>query len=159
MIATNIEQLSDSNEIFSPLETENGEKTSDHSIVLSTYRMGKSKKVEWVKYQARQKTDENCKLFGNALTAHDWTDVLNTETPSMAAVKLKNVLNELMDRFFPLKTYRVRAENPPWITHGILRMIDKRKNVFKTDKKCTPRWKKLKKLTEKMITEKKKRVC
>ena len=41
------------------------------------------------------------------------------------------------------------------MTHGILDMIDKRKSVYETDQKRSPRWRKLKSLTEKMIKEKK----
>ena len=55
----------------------------------------------------------------------------------------------------PLKKYRVKDSNPPWITHGILDMIDKRKEIFGTDQKRTDRWKKMKRLTDRLIKEKK----
>ena len=59
-----------------------------------------------------------------------------------------------MDECFPIRTYRVRDDNPPWMTHGILDKIDKRKNVFSNHKKRTEEWKKLKNLTDKLILEK-----
>ena len=60
-----------------------------------------------------------------------------------------------MDDCFPLRTYRIKADDPPWMTHGLRKMIERRKAVFETDKKCSSRWKNLKKLTDKLLKQKK----
>ena len=68
---------------------------------------------------------------------------------------LDRILGEHMDEFFPLVTYRVRSDDPPWMTHGLRDKIEKRKEIYATDQKRTARWKKMKELTDKLVLEKK----
>ena len=155
LLATNIQDSEIGNNVFPPLETEDGLKKSDHNIVVSSYALGLKKQTSWIKYQAREKTDKGRNLFARLLVEQDWHSIYCATTSSETAAALDAILLELMDKCFPLRTYRVKSDNPPWMTHGILQMIDKRKNVFNTDQKRTPRWKHLKALTNKMIKEKK----
>ena len=69
---------------------------------------------------------------------------------------LDQVLTTAMNEYFPLKTYRVRSDDPPWMTHGLRKKIEQRKSVYETDKGKSERWRHMKKLTDKLIVDKKK---
>ena len=56
LLASNIEEHTCGNEIYAPLETEEGIK-SDHSIIMTSYMLPKKCLQKWKKYQAREKTD------------------------------------------------------------------------------------------------------
>ena len=155
LLITNIEAFSKGNQVLAPLETEDGTKKSDHCIISASYCLSKKKKTEWKTYKSREKTDAGKKKFTELLTSQDWQAVLDCVTSSLKAEKLDEILAGLMDECFPLKSHRVRADNPPWMTHGILKRIDQRKEVYKTDEKRSQRWKHMKELTEKLIKEKK----
>ena len=60
-----------------------------------------------------------------------------------------------MDECFPMVTTRIRSDDPPWMTNGIRKKIDQRKEVYDTDKKRTDRWRHMKELTNRLIKEKK----
>ena len=100
LLATNIENLSIGNDIFPPLETEEGQE-SDPSIVLSKYALSKKCVREWRKYQARKKTDEGVRLFDSLLTEQSWVSVYAAESTSRAAEELTEILEGLMNRCFP----------------------------------------------------------
>lgn len=68
--------------------------------------------------------------------------------------RLNEILAPITDECFPLKTYQIRASDPPWMTHSLRDMIEKRKAIFATDNKRSERWKRMKALTDKLILEK-----
>ena len=74
LLVTNIEKNATDNEVFAPLESEDGRK-SDHSVLLSRYSLSKKAAVKWKKYQARVKTDEGKRGFSKALLEQSWQEV------------------------------------------------------------------------------------
>ena len=150
LIATNIEPSLKSSKIFAALETED-DKRSDHDIMCSTYVLSKRAHVEWIKYQARERTDEGRLRFSKLLASQDWAKLLQNKNSSEMASELGRVTDDLMNECFPIRTYRAKANDPPWITHGIRKRIDPRLEVFKTDQKRSARWRKTKSLTDRLI--------
>ena len=47
----------------------------------------------------------------------------------------ENITGEIIDRLFPLKTMRVRSNEPAWITDGVRRLDRKKRRVYKREGK------------------------
>ena len=124
--------------------------------MFSSYVINKKRKAKWTSYQARGKKGKRKENLNNALALQDWTAVLEAETSSQKARELDKILGRHMDASFPIKTFRKRSDDLPWITHGIRELVRKRKEVFKTDKKRSEPWKKLKNLSDNLMVKSKK---
>ena len=156
LLATNIEAHRIDLEVCPPLETENGERKSDYNIIFSSYAIPKKCKTAWCTYQARERTDEGKKLFSKLLLEQNWSEIYSACDPSKMVASLNTKIEEIMSTCFPLKTYRVRESDPPWMTHGLRKKISQRKEIYYTDQKKTERWRKMKRLTDSLVKEKKK---
>ena len=69
---------------------------------------------------------------------------------------MTRILNELLDRCFPIKTLLIKSSDDPWITKEIRRIIKKRNREFKKHGK-TDKWYRLNKLVASKIAEAKNR--
>ena len=69
-------------------------------------------------------------------------------------VELDRCLGEALDECFPIVTTRRRPNDLPWMTKGIRKKIDQRKSIFKQEG-SSPRCKRLKELTKKILTQRK----
>ena len=113
----------------------------------------KSCHIPWRIYTARERNFAGEKI-ANQLTQCDWSGFFCASNSDTKAECLKQYLEQMIDACIPLKTYRLRSNDPPWMTHGIRRRIEKSKAIFATDKKRSEKWKKLKKLTDTQIQQK-----
>ena len=62
-------------------------------------------------------------------------EVYNAECATSKAVAFEWIVGGIFNECFPLKTYRIRSDDSPWITHGIRKKIEQGKEMYRTDKK------------------------
>ena len=129
LLATNIETNNIAVEILSPLQNEQGT-MSDHNIVFASYMLSKKRKTNWRKYTARKKTDAGKVAFNKLLLEQTWDAVYNAPDPSSKATAFEQIVGGIFNECFPLRTYRVRSDDPPWMTHGIRKRIDQRLSLI-----------------------------
>ena len=77
---------------------------SDHAIQYALSRLPLKEQVKWEEYSYRPFTDAGAAAFETELNLHTWEDVLTSCDSSTKAIKLQLVLDDLMDKHFPLKT-------------------------------------------------------
>ena len=150
MIFTNIAPSFLETKIGEPLYSPDG-RTSDHAVIYSGAVVSKKDKTSWKSYKARKRTACGIKRFHELLAAELWADMSPDLSPTQLTAILEDRLTAFMDECFPVKTFRVRENDDPWITHGIRAKIAHRREVFWEDGFRSDRWKCLKKETDSEI--------
>ena len=97
-----------------------------------------------------RQTEEGNLKFKEFIMNQDWNEVFEADTSDLKAEKYQEVVNAAMKECFPLVTVKRKSTDDPWITDKIRKKIKQRKKVFKKQGRSKA-WKKLKKLTTKMI--------
>ena len=64
---------------------------------------------------------------------------------------MNKVLAKYMGKVFKTATKTFKSTDTPWITSAIKRQINKRKRMFKKERKRTKEWRKQKRKTDLMI--------
>ena len=73
--------------------------------------------------------------FTEKLAKLDWGVVFSHTDVSSKVNALEGILIGLMDDCFPVRSFRVRSDDPPWMTHGIKkRLRSERKSSTQTKK-------------------------
>ena len=131
---------------FSPLEAENaaGERisTSDHNVQFVATALQRREPVSWESYTYRPFNIKSADSFTEELAKQDWTDVYQAEGSNKKAQLFQATLDDLMDRFFPMKTVKRKSTDLPWINDVARKKIRRKKAVFKYENR-SPRWKAL----------------
>ena len=155
LVITNLHENVDA-QVCAPLRSSAGVE-SDHSIISVDAIFKKGTGGSWRTYKARKRTEAGYTQFKQMVTAEEWTDVIKDGlTNSERADNLRRRLDKFMDTCFPITTYRTRATDKPWITHGIRKKIDDRRKIYRrTKSRQTSDWHILKTTTDRMIKEKK----
>ena len=138
--------------ITEPLSTAEGIR-SDHNCLVYVANIPKERDYEWIKYRARKRTWKATAAFKRDLRSVSWEGLELLSADDMVAA-FETKIEELTDRHFPYKTYRVRSNEYPWITHGIRRLTKKRKRLYRHEGKSR-RWHEMRETTERMIEESK----
>ena len=115
---------------FFPLESINGDRTSDHKTVVCRARIPHIHCYETISYYTRSYTTKAEEEFGRKLVLTDW-ELIQCSNPSDSACALNEYLGTLVDEFFPLRLVKQRSCDPPWISKSIRRLIRKRKRLYK----------------------------
>ena len=142
-----------------PLATEHGIK-SDHKILYTSADLidanGQIRSnTNDRSFQIRRIDNKRKERFTKALLDIDWI-CIEKNNCSDSALALSEILDGLVDQHFPKKTIRLRGRDLPWITPTIRRAIRKRKRRYKKHGRDAI-WKEMKKETDRMIGESKKR--
>ena len=125
-----------------PLETEDGS-PSDHKQAF--VRAIFEKPIEkTIKYTYRPYTAKGALDFSTALRCADWSPVFSASNSSDKTVAFQAVIEQEMDRCFPLKTTIKRESDPPWVNGLIRALARKRRKVYDREGRSS-RWRRLKK--------------
>ena len=121
--------------VWPPLHTLAGIR-SDHGCVLLECREPAEKNFTWSKKTVRKQTDRACQAFADDVRRVDWEAALAPDDgPDDMVACFEGILAPLVDKHFPLVTYRCRSNEPEWITHGIQRNSKLKKRVYKREGK------------------------
>ena len=56
---------------------------------------------------------------------------LYTEETSKQALRLQNILSEKVEKFFPLKTFRISSKDKPYMTKELKQLDRQKKRIYK----------------------------
>ena len=126
--------------VLPPLETEGESVTySDHSIQYMCSRIPMKETVQWETYSYRPYTDRAAEAFVNDLAGVNWETVYRQIGSNDMANMLQSILDELMNKHFPMKTVKRKESDLPWFNAVARRMTKKKQAIYKAEGK-SPRW-------------------
>ena len=125
-----------------PLETEGTAESrsqSDHNIQYACARLTKKEPIKWEIFTHRPYREKNADAFVADLAQVDWTPVYQQYHTNDMAGEYQAVIDDLMDKHFPVKTTKRKENDLPWLNGVALRMIKKKKAIYKAEGK-SERW-------------------
>ena len=126
-----------------PLETDGENRTySDHNVQYACARLPGRERVKWETFSHRPYTASGAAGFKEDIANTDWSPVHNAETSNDKANAYQGLVEDLLDKNFPIKVVRRRENDLPWIDSRARKMIKKKQAVYKAEGK-SPRWEKL----------------
>ena len=138
-----------------PLESEEGV-CSDHRVLYTAANIKGTPSPRGSScFFVRRIDPKRKEKFTKELLDIDWS-IIEEDSVHESTEELTRVLDTLVAKCFPLKKITIRSRDLPWITPSIKRTIRRRKRRYKKYGR-DPRWKELKKLTEQMIADSKKK--
>ena len=141
-----------------PLETElEGEaKTySDHRVQYACARLPTKKKKEWEVFTHRPYTDRGKEGFKTDIAAADWSPVLGAAGSNAKATAYQLIIEDLIDKNFPLKTVKRKEGDLPWFNNTARKMSQKKQAVYKAEGK-SDRWLKLQEKMDRYLDNRRK---
>ena len=79
--------------------------------------------------------DSGLRSFGQWITHHSWSDVLQLSDPSEKCALLIDTTMSKLDEFLPIKEVQIRNDDKPWMTPQLKAIINEREKAFqKKDK-------------------------
>ena len=155
LIITNMDLSATHTRIMPPLETDDRKK-SDHSCLFTEHSLSKKIKIKWTTYQSRRFTSDGEDKFTRLLADETWAELYKLDgDPSELVEHFDKKMLNMMNMCFPLRKYKIRSTDPPWITPGVRKKIKDRKDLFK-DNGRGDIWKEAKRETKTLIRKKKK---
>ena len=131
-----------------PLETEDG-RLSDHRIAYAKAVFPRVKE-KVITYSYREFTEAGGESFVRAVSAQDWSEVYEQDSPSDKVLAFQAILDRHMNANFKLKTTTRRESDPPWINNNVRKLWRKRRKVY--DREGRSRlWRKLKNRSDRLI--------
>ena len=126
---------------------------SDHRALVFSFDIPRRDSFTKRVISFRSYTDKNLKKFGTLLEAQNW-DTIRTGDPSSSVEEMTKILDTLVEQCFPLKTKTIKSGGLPWANAVFLRKRRQRMRCFKMEGR-SPRWKQLKKETQRILREQK----
>ena len=99
---------------------------SDHFFIYMAYSL---KKDKFKPYSVTQRDFKNIDFdnFDKAVELAPWENVFSVDSVNCKVTILENIMNELLDKFAPYKTFVISKPNTtPWITPEIVEVMNKR---------------------------------
>ena len=144
--------VSDRAEIYPPLESESG-LSSDHCCVWTSLKFKKERDFKWIKVSVRLRSDKRNEAFRKGLSEVDWGPMEHMEVDD-AVRTFENTIQSLTDEHFPVRSFRRRSNEDPWITNAIRRKSKKKKRLFRESGR-SPAWRALSSELEKEVRDSK----
>ena len=114
LIATNLHEHVQRTYTCDPLQNEIS--VSDHKPLISEFVLPHAHAFTIIKYTTRKYTRKKEEEFITELNETSWDDLYAAPTSSAKTLILHNKVEQLMNKYFPLKEYSVRSTDDPWIT-------------------------------------------
>ena len=125
-----------------PLETDGppDQKTfSDHKIQYLTSRIPAREKIQWENFTYRPYHERGANGFRQELASLSWDPVYQETTSNAMAIRYQQLVDDLMDKHFPLKTINRKDSDLPWLDSKAKKMIRKKAAIYKSEGK-SERW-------------------
>ena len=140
-----------------PLCNDNGIE-SDHGLLVVGCSLKHVHQFTKIKYTTKEFSQENKDLFNEEFAKVDWLAVANgSNNVDDLTKKTQDIITDLDERCFPTTSRTRKSTDPPWITDSIKRAVRRRKRAYGKNYKRTADWKKLKRETDRMIADGKKK--
>lgn len=149
LVYTNFDSKVRESRVLPPLESNDGESSSDHSIVYVTSNFPKVHRFKKRTITFRPYTRRGEELFGRMLASTDWSFLHDCHDRAAALGKR---LDEFTSIAFPQKTRVIKSTDKPWITKEIKQLARRKRREYKR-KRRSERWEILEqRLTSKLET-------
>ena len=122
-----------------PLHTSSGV-PSDHRSVFVRAAVPPERRFRWVVQWRRTRDQGREEAFARELGEWDWARLRGMPTADAMAVELREVIDRLTDRHFPLARVRKRSNELPWITKKIRRLWKRKIRIYKKKGKSDTWW-------------------
>ena len=119
-----------------PLKTEemNGQVTySDHEIQYLVSRLPRKEPVRWESFTFRPYTTEGERGFLSDLEQQDWAPLLARDGPNAKVGLFHSILEDLVERHFPLRTVRRKDGDLPWFDYRARKMVKKKAAIYRSE--------------------------
>ena len=136
-----------------PLETEllGMSKTySDHNVQYACARLPRRERAVWETFSHRPCSDQAAAAFKQDLESVDWSEVIGASGSNAKASKYQNIIDDLIEKNFPLKTVKRKSTDLPWFNATAGKMAKKKQAVYKAEGK-SGRWEKLQEKLDKYL--------
>ena len=98
-----------------PLETPEG-RQSDHKTLLLRTKLMNSDRFVTTKRISRPMTKQGQAGFDQWLGSQTWDEISSCKMADQKASELVSKIDKAMDEFFPLKEFKVKSTDLPWMT-------------------------------------------
>ena len=125
-----------------PLEAvaEDGNVTfSDHKVQVVKALLNLKEPIIWRKITFRPYSEKAAEDFKEEIFAQNWDGVFESNGSNSKASGLQAVLDELLDKHFPLKTIRRKSDDLPWFNEVAKKKTKRKRAVFRAEGK-SDRW-------------------
>ena len=132
-----------------PLATDNSAETvtySDHNIQYLCSKIPRKVPTKWEFYSYRPFNDRGADAFVSELSNYSWDGIYTVSNSNEAALVLQHVLDDMMDRHFPVKTCKRKDTDLPWFNETARKMVKKKQAIYKAEGQSV-RWQRI---TEKL---------
>ena len=129
---------------------------SDHNTTVVAVSLPRVDAFRWIKYSYRYYNEESVEEFQRWVVGQGWEAVLNADGSQQKALEYQRVVDEAIQKFFPLITVRRKTTDLPWVNAKARRLIKRRKAIFRQEGRSAA-WKHLKRRSEVLLRERKKK--
>ena len=136
--------------VSAPLQSDDGV-NSDHRTIVCKNDLPRRDDFTKKTFEFRPYSEAGEKRFGNLITLTDWTCIETGESTSSADI-FASILSNYTDLCFPKKKRTVKSSDLPWISARFLRKVRQRRRCYRREKR-SPRWKRLKEASDKILLE------
>ena len=113
---------------------------SDHCSVFVSASIPPERRFRWVVQWRRTRDRGREEAFAHELGNWDWSGLAELPTVDAMALELREVIDFLTDRHFPLARVRKRSNELPWITKRIRRLWKRKIRIYKKKGKSNTWW-------------------
>ena len=141
-----------------PLETDGvGEekRCSDHLVQFSRAPLPRKNPVKAISYSYRPNNATSAENFRAELESKNWDEVLEASGPNIKERRFQAIIDDMMDRHFPMKVKKYRETDLPWMNETARKMIKKKRVVYKAEAR-SERWLKLREDVEAYLEKRRK---
>ena len=101
--------------------------------------------------------DSYVRHFGQWVTEQDWHTILTEDDPNDAVMRFEGMIRTRYEEYFPAKRVKVRANNKPWLTPHIRRLMALRRRAW--NRGNIPQWRALYRRTRRDIKDAKRNLA
>ena len=112
---------------------------SDHNVQYCCSGFTTKNPVKWEVFTHRPYTEAGADAFLEGLAGEDWSEVYAEYDTNSMAVKYQQIIDDLLNKHFPLKTVKRKESDLPWINGTAKKMIRKKCAIYKAEGK-SDRW-------------------
>ena len=128
--------------VLPPLETEDPgveRRRSDHLIQYAKASLPKKAPPKKISYSYRPFSKKKAASFKLELQHQDWREVMSAETTNDKEQCFQAIIDDLMERNFPMKHVTRKEGDLPWLDDKAVKMIKRKKMIYKEESR-SPRW-------------------
>ena len=129
--------------VLAPLETdEQGGRVrrSDHKVQLIEAEVLSVPPCTWTTVTYRPFTDQAAAAFKHDLELEDWSGVIAAKGSNSKATSFQMVLDRLIDKHFPTKTFKRKSTDLPWMNDTARKKIRRKRGCFRAEGRSERWW-------------------